>query len=85
MLSLSAQSAISTGADSVCDSPLQTSRSLALSYLFVSFFNRKMLALVQLCKCTLGWVLILAPWPSTEILQITSKEHEAVFQTGAHN
>lgn len=45
-----------------------------------------MLALVQLCKHTVGWVLILAPWPSTEILQITSKgEHEAVFQTGAHN
>lgn len=38
MLSQSAQSATSTGADSVCDSPLQTSRSLALLYLFVSFY-----------------------------------------------
>lgn len=56
------------------------------TYLFGFFFlNRQMLALIQLSKRTRGWVLILAPWPSTEILQITSKEHEAVFQTGAHN
>lgn len=35
---------------------------------------------------TVGWVLIFALWPCTEILQITSKgEQEAGFQTGAHN